>query len=325
MEVESNTTRNEPLISVIIPCYNHGKYLHDSINSVYAQKDYSNYEIIIIDDGSVDDTRQIAAGFPNVKYVYQRNAGLSAARNTGIKNSSGKYLVFLDADDWLLPDAMAVNFSYLKDDDNIAFVSGAYKYLFEQENRYVEIRKEVNADHYCAFLESNYIGMHATVLYQRWCFDKLQYDTTLKACEDYDIYLRIARQFPVVHHTHFIAVYRIHTTNMSGNTLLMLNSALHVLKLQERHLKNGTERACYEKGIIDWQLYYADELYEKLLTQLHLNQVKKEDLQALKKYNKKLYAIIILKRNQRTRSRYRRKVPSFLKNIYRGAKKMLGK
>ena len=72
------------LVSVIIPCYNHGAYLVEAIESILAQT-YPNIEIIVVDDGSTDNTKEVACGFEKVRYIYQTNAGLSAARNTGIK------------------------------------------------------------------------------------------------------------------------------------------------------------------------------------------------------------------------------------------------
>jgi glycosyltransferase involved in cell wall biosynthesis len=306
----------EPLISVIIPCYNHARYLPVAIASVYAQEGYSNFEIVVVDDGSVDDTKNICSAYSGVRYVYQDNAGLSAARNTGIENSSGKYLIFLDADDWLLPNAMATNASKLIGHDEVAFVSGAYSHFYEGENRYHEIRREVNVHHYCAFLEGNYIGMHATVLFNRWAFQQFRYDVALRACEDYDIYLKIAREFKVLHHTSLIAVYRLHQTNMSGNTVLMVQSALQVLKEQKKQLRNDLEKASYEKGILNWKIYYSDELYEKLLSQLQVNKVNKTDLKTLREYNRNLYDVIRKKQHEKKVAAYKKKVPSFLKRVY---------
>src|SRR5690349_12444252 len=92
--------KSNDLVSVIIPCYNHGKYLSRAIESVLSQT-YRNVEIVVVDDGSADNTKEVTDTFPHVLYVHQNNQGLSAARNTGINNSKGKYLLFLDADDWL--------------------------------------------------------------------------------------------------------------------------------------------------------------------------------------------------------------------------------
>ncbi len=102
-----------PLISVIIPCYNHGAYLPEAFASIW-QQDYPAVEIVVVDDGSTDTTREVAQHYPAVKYVYQANQGLSAARNTGLTHSTGQYLVFLDADDWLLPGALTTNARYLQ-------------------------------------------------------------------------------------------------------------------------------------------------------------------------------------------------------------------
>ena len=167
--------------------------------------------------------------------------------------------------------------------------------------------------------------MHATVLYQHWVFDHMQYDVSLKACEDYDLYLRVTREFPVLHHTYFIAVYRVHNTNMSGNMVLMINSVLHVLKQQQKHLRNDAEKASYEKGIIDWQSYYSEELYEKILMQMPVKKPTKTELKILKQYNKNLYTIIRKKQQKKKVADYKRKVPSFLKHIYLGARKIFGK
>src|SRR5687768_491351 len=123
MTQQSSDTRS--LISVIIPCYNHSHYLSTAIESVLTQS-HKAVEIVVVDDGSVDATKQVALSYPGVKYVYQSNQGLSAARNMGIRNSTGQYLVFLDADDWLYPQALQTNLHYLLQNPKAAFVSGAY-------------------------------------------------------------------------------------------------------------------------------------------------------------------------------------------------------
>src|SRR5690606_9312317 len=90
---------SEDKVSVIIPCFNHAHYLSTALESVQDQ-DHEQIEIIVVDDGSTDNTKEVATKYPNVKYIYKANAGLPAARNTGIDHSTGKFIVFLDADDW---------------------------------------------------------------------------------------------------------------------------------------------------------------------------------------------------------------------------------
>jgi hypothetical protein len=111
-------------------------------------------------------------------------------------------------------------------------------------------------------LRSNYIGMHATVMYRRSIFDSVgRFDARLKACEDYDLYLRIARFSPIYCHHNVVAGYRQHHSNMSRNPELMLKTSLSVLGSQWQAVKgnNGFESA-YRAGVSHWQEYYGVRL-----------------------------------------------------------------
>lgn len=246
-----------PLISVIIPCYNHGKYLSKAVNSILEQ-DYKNTEIIVVDDGSTDDTKQQAEKFAEVKYVYQPNQGLSAARNKGISASTGEFLLFLDADDWLTKDALKKNIERLAASPEAAFVSGGHVKISNTGQIIETVATPVEKDHYLNLLQGNYIGMHGTVLYRRWVFDHFKYDTTLKACEDYNLYLEVSRKYPVVHHPHIIAYYLIHGNNMSADRNFMLQTVLEVLERQRSKIKNDEERNALERGRQVWTEYYSE-------------------------------------------------------------------
>src|SRR5438132_788772 len=155
-----------PRISVIIPCYKHAHFLAGAIESALGQT-HKNVEVIVVDDGSPDATEQVAKRFP-VKYVRQENRGLSAARNTGMRESTGKFLVFLDADDRLLPNAIADGLEAFKNNQRCAFVSGDNRRV-APDGSPVATPERVRAseNHYADFLRGNYIGMHATVMYRR--------------------------------------------------------------------------------------------------------------------------------------------------------------
>ncbi len=259
----------QPLVSVIIPCYNHGRYLAESVDSV-NQQTYNNVEIIVVDDGSTDDTKVISESLRGIKYIYQHNQGLSAARNAGFQNSKGDYLVFLDADDYLYPDALRINVEYLLQNPAWAFVSGwhdkvdEWKYPVEKDELSV-----IGAEHYIHFLQGNYIGMHAAVMYSRWALNEFRFDTSLKACEDYDLYLRIARKYPVGCHDKNMAAYRIHGNNMSASIPFMLKSALHVLESQKVYLKNQQEIQAWNNGRTIWTDYYTGKLRDILQRQVY--------------------------------------------------------
>src|SRR5262245_8511327 len=92
------------LVSIVIPCFNQARFLATAIESALAQTD-QRCEIIVVDDGSTDDTRTVAAEYPTVTCISQTNAGLPAARNCGLRRSTGEYVIFLDADDRLLAEA----------------------------------------------------------------------------------------------------------------------------------------------------------------------------------------------------------------------------
>lgn len=246
-----------PLVSIIIPCYNYGHFLAEAIESV-ARQTYPAKEIVVVDDGSTDDTAAVAARYPEVRYVHQPNQGLSAARNTGIQQSQGTYLVFLDADDWLLPDALACNVAQLQRHPQAAFVAGAYTRVYA-DGRPPERKDAIMpARPYEALLSrGNFIAMIAAVMFARWAFGQARYDPSLANCEDYDLYLAIARHHPIVQHNQPLAAYRIHTAAMSAVALPMLHGALKVLRRQRPHLRGPAEIEAYYRGLHFWHTYYA--------------------------------------------------------------------
>jgi glycosyltransferase involved in cell wall biosynthesis len=309
------------LVSVIIPCYNHGRYLSKAIESVLSQ-DYSQIELIVIDDGSDDNTREIATAY-NLKYIYQDNQGLAAARNTGIQNSNGKFLVFLDADDWLLNRALSINVSYLEEAKEAAFVAGAHKKIISG-GEYIG-KQSFPGSPYCNLLKyGNYIEMHAAVMFRRWVFDLFRYDVSLKACEDYDIYLNVTRKYVMVQHSEPIAAYYKHHDNMSNNSVMMLEAALSVLNRQQSCLLNKVEEECLKNGISFWTGWYGNLIYKKLLA--HSNEDKvKEELKALWRYKKDLffkYFIVksILPFKSYAKRYFPQKILNFLQKTTSGAK-----
>ncbi len=304
-----------PLISVVIPCYNHAHYLPEAIESL-RQQSFQDFEIIVVDDGSSDNTREVALEYPEVRYVYKENGGLSSARNTGIKESKGDFLVFLDADDWLFRRGLEINVGYLQQNQDLAFVSGAFDAAHVNENITKEYVREVNKDHYCRLLEGNYIGMVAAVMFRRRVFDEVLFDTSLKSCEDYDLYLEIARKYPVFHHTSKIAVYRIHSSNMSANIPRMLNIALEVLGRQKNKLKTAAEKEAYRKGRAWWKEYYGQLLYDKLVWN-HLPHSGEAAITLLKNRPAFYFSYIRIKTPKMIKSKIKSFVPDSLKTLLR--------
>ncbi|WP_242927472.1 glycosyltransferase family 2 protein [Pontibacter vulgaris] len=300
------------LVSVIIPSFNHGAYLGEAIESIRKQT-YTLIETIVVDDGSTDNTKEVVQRYPEVKYVYTKNQGPSVARNIGLRHSTGEYLVFLDADDYLYKDAIAINLSLLKRNEQLAFVSGGHHKIHTESSWVQPVVNEVKTDHYIHLLRGNYIGMPSTVMYRRWVFEDFLYDTTITPCEDYDLYLRISRKHPVMHHEHIIAAYRLHGSNTSSNIYLMLTTAHRALKRQKNQLVNAAEVKAYEEGLVFWEAYYIQELFERIKK---TNKLNKGDFQMLLKYDSTfLYTFIVAKTKAILWSWGRKYTPPTLKKI----------
>jgi len=266
-----------PLVSLIIPCFNQAHYLKDAIESIVSQN-YGELEIIVVNDGSTDDTEEVAKSHKEVKYIYQVNAGLSAARNKGIEHSSGEYLIFLDSDDVLLPGSIASQIQMMREDKAVAFISGGYVTADANLKILWESKTSVSYAHFKNFLLGNFIGMHAAVIYRRFVFNEFSFDPELKACEDYDLYLKIASKYDVRHHTIPIAIYRRHEANMSANLPVMFSIALSVLEKNYKANPDIEFQKVYERGRRNWMNYYCREMYYQLVGKTILNREYKRTL-----------------------------------------------
>lgn len=253
-------------VSVVITCYNQDRYLAESVCSILNQS-ITPQEIIIVDDGSTDNTGPAAKQFPQAKYIYQDNSGLASARNKALNYCSGTYVVFLDCDDRLLPNALEEGLKAFTINPKAGFVYGHFRYINEDGSFRSEYpQRSINSEHYKSFLTGNFIGMHAAVMYRRNILQECgSFNTSLKACEDYDVYLRISQKYPVLGHNHTVAEYRQHTRNMSLNHELMLSSVLQVLNYQEEYVKNNKRmKRALRSGKIKWIRYYGSFILKKI-------------------------------------------------------------
>lgn len=232
-------TGQQGLVTVVIPCYNQASYLGEAIESVQAQT-HRGFEIVVVDDGSTDATAAVA-GRHDVRLLQQDNAGLSAARNAGLALAQGDYLVFLDADDRLLPNALSDGIESLAQHPEAAFTSGHFRYIRADGSTQHEFAQEpLECPPYEGMLRGNYIGMHSTVMFRRAIFDQVgTFDTSLRACEDYDLYMRITRLHPVARHDRLVAEYRRHDASMSVRAGRMLDTALDVLAAQQPFIRGN--------------------------------------------------------------------------------------
>lgn len=187
-------------ISIIIPTFNRSLSLKRAIDSIIKQS-FSDYEIIIIDDGSTDGTAEMVQKFfPDIKYHYQANKGVSAARNKGLTFATASWIAFLDSDDEWYPEKLESQVSALKS-------MPSYKICHTEEIwirngiRVNQMKKHQKSGGWifrqclplCAMSPSS-ILIHDSVFEDVGCFD-----TTLPACEDYELWLRITAKYPVLY------------------------------------------------------------------------------------------------------------------------------
>jgi len=279
-------------VSVVITCYNQGHFLREAIDSVLAQS-YRNFEIILVDDGSTDDTSQIAATYPSIRYIHQNNSGLAKARNTGIEHSKGTFVVFLDADDRLVNIALEAGIYHLNAHPECAFVSGRYAVLRGNGQITPQSRHSfVEKDHYLELLRGNYIGMHGTVMYRRAVFESVGgFDPSFGACEDYDMYLRVARTSPVFCHDSIVAQYRFHSQNITEDRALMLKSSYKVLQAQKRYLQNARHAEAFASGIRFWQTFYGG----RLIREFRFAPAAVRNMPVLLRYYPRGFAVLVLR------------------------------
>jgi glycosyltransferase involved in cell wall biosynthesis len=228
---------NTRSVSVVIPCYNQAHWLGDAIESVQRQK-YENCEIIVVNDGSPDNIAEIMSGYPTVRLINQKNQGLSVARNKGLRVAQGDYVVFLDADDRLLPTWLNQAVSFLEIHPLCAFVYGHVKLITANgESLETPVQSPVYENHYEVLLHHNYIWTPGCVVYRRATLEAAgNFDITLRGTQDFELNLRISRQLPIQCLDQPALEYRTHGTGLSGNVAMMFVESMAVLRREEPYV-----------------------------------------------------------------------------------------
>lgn len=228
------------MVSVIIPCFQQARFLSDAIQSVLAQT-YFPFEVIVVDDGSTDDASAVAATFRDVRLIRQENLGQAAARNRGLRASAGELVVFLDADDRLLPNALRTGVDCLAARPDCGFAYGHVR-LIAGDGSLLDspLQRAVVADHYPRLLAANYIWSPGAVMYRRTVLDTVAgFDSRADGAADYELNVRIARQLPIVCHDQIVLEYRVHNSNWSGDAEAMLRSAVTAQRMQRKHARTS--------------------------------------------------------------------------------------
>jgi glycosyltransferase involved in cell wall biosynthesis len=260
---------SEPSVSVVIPCYNQAHFLAEAIESALAQEQ-GQIEIVVVDDGSTDNAGEISKRYPKVRYLRQENRGAAAARNTGIAASSGEFLVFLDADDRLLPGAVDAGVQAFRGEPAIACAIGACRDIGPGgEALGTPDQVLVHRDHYLALLRSCFVLSGSSVLFSRWCLEALDgFEESYVAGDDYDLYLRIARRFPIECHGRIVTEYRRHADSLTQDPIQTMKGELGALRAQRGAVAGGVERTALKAGRRRARRTHAGALRRRLFEQV---------------------------------------------------------
>lgn len=208
-------------VSVVIPTYNYGRFIKEAISSVLDQT-RSASEIIVVDDGSTDETAAVVAAFGEaVKYIRQDNAGVCAARNRGVSESTGELIAFLDADDTIEPSNLEKQVARFETDEEIGLVHCSMREFDDETGETIRLHMKGGEAHVADNLllwDGPLIVAPGAVIVSRKAFDRVGgFDTRMKVSEDWDFCYRVARLFKVGFVAEPLLNYRSHNASAHHN------------------------------------------------------------------------------------------------------------
>ena len=246
-----------PLVSIIIPNYNYGQYIAEAIDSALNQT-YQPVEVIVVDDGSTDNSRDIINSYgQTIKAIFQTNHGPSVARNAGIAISKGDYIIFLDADDVLLPDAAQHLWQGFLADPQCGVIFGTAVLIDTHSNFTAMHTNEVRYFSYEEFLFKNYILTPEAMVKKEILNEIGYFNPNILQCEDYDLWLRIAQKNVIKHIDKTVVQVQKHAASFSANTIRLLTWERYVILyhanqscLSRRAVADVCHRLAYQCRIV---------------------------------------------------------------------------
>jgi len=235
--------KKDIIVSVVIPAYNSEKYICDAINSVLDQT-YKNFEIIVVNDGSTDNTENIVKQYRNkIIYKYQENKGPASAKKLGTSLARGRYISYLDSDDIFLPEKLKLQVDYLDNHSQVGLVYCNY-YCVDETEKLIEL---VSPSKNLLLIQENCVPTSG-VMFRRECIDEVgTFDVTLGSNYDWDMWLRIPEKYPIYCIPKPLFKYRIHGKNISLNRPNRLDYARMVKILLLEKAYNRREKPTFLK------------------------------------------------------------------------------
>ena len=268
---------SQPLVSVIIPTYNHQRYIIECVDSVLNQT-FTNTQIIIINDGSKDDTDRIIKDFLvqkqhlNIEYYSKANEGLCKTINFGLTKSKGDYVAVLASDDIWQKNKLEKQIDFLEKNSMIGLVySDAFiiKGVTKTDIKYSDYKPKLNyyfknsiqnIDIYKSLLTENFV-LATTVVLRKSVIEDIGFFDESIPIEDFDMWLRISKKYPFGYIDLPLAYYRVHDTNMSNNTMLMIKGTAKTIS---KHLKNEPYKGKIFKSLFVLIRFYLTALKNRI-------------------------------------------------------------
>lgn len=222
-----------PFVSVIVPAYNAQETIGETLESIFNQT-LADFELIVVNDGSTDQTLKIVAGFDDsrLKAFSYPNAGVAASRNRGAAQASSAYLSFIDADDLWTPDKLEAQLNALENTPQAAVAYSWTNYI-DQTGRFVARaqRTTFDGDVYAELLMRDFLESASNVTIRRQAFiDSGGFDESLSGAADWDLFLRLAARYSFVAVPRLGVLYRLGGNSMSANLSMQEQECLQVLE-----------------------------------------------------------------------------------------------
>lgn len=258
------------MVSVIIVVYNGEKYIKQAIESVLNQT-YKNIELIVADDGSIDNTAEIVKKYSGVKYVYQKNNGEGSARNLGMSVASGEYFAFLDADDLYKEDKIEKQVRILKDDLSIAVVYNDLEVVDENLNYLNTLKSEgkypKREDLLAMILFRQVVQGPICMMIRKKCADEIKWNEKLIYTVDYEYTIKLAQKYNFKYIEEPLYVYRRHGNNLSNSHNATLQEEIQILKTvgieKIKDIVYSSNFDLYNKELLIARIYMKMLEYEK--------------------------------------------------------------
>ena len=280
-------TSDKPLFSVVIPCYNYGHSVGRAIDSVLNQTQACSFDVTVIDDGSCDNSADVVGQYvesyqTQVRYIHQDNSGPAAARNHGVDATQGQYLIFLDADDELTPEAFSIFSAAIGAHPEAGLIVGGHDSQHDSGKRRYHSPGKLPSDRVQVFHTylQNKLGMaNGAIAMKRQVFDDIRYTPELRQSEDIPVFAAIFANYPAVTVDQSTAIIHKHAGSLRSNTHWAEKMGF---LLVDEIFKHELPQECYQyerwyrsqKGLSLFRMYFlagdklkAKEYYHQAIRQ----------------------------------------------------------